>query len=130
MELRPLLLLFFLLGLVLSFAALLCTETPAGRRAGRILLCVEALFLAVATPALIAYVAAEDDYRDNGISRWDAYDAHVLTIAAVALGAAAIVAVAFVLARQRSARGARFVGLLALAAWVAQIAAYIANTAN
>ena len=98
--------------------------------AGRILLGAEAVWLAVATTALIAYIAGEDDYRDNGISRWDAYDAHAVTIAAVALGAAAIAAVGFALARRHSARAAVVAGLVAVVASVVQVAAFIANTVN
>jgi hypothetical protein len=42
--------------------------------------------------ALTLYVASEDDYRRGGISRWHAYDAQGLTVAAIATALAAAVA--------------------------------------
>ena len=78
--------------------------------------------------ALALFVASEDDYRRGGISRWDAYDAHGLTVAAIAVGLAA--AVALVAATRRRARMA-IVGFLASsAAFVLYFAAFLANSLN
>lgn len=43
-----------------------------------------AALLSASAIALTFYVASEDDYRRGGISRWDAYDAYAVTVAAIA----------------------------------------------
>jgi hypothetical protein len=79
--------------------------------------------------ALTWYVASEDDYRRGGISRWDAYDAHVLTVAAIAIGLAA--AVALVGAATRHHAGLAMGGfLLSSAAFALYFAAFLANSLN
>jgi hypothetical protein len=81
-------------------------------------------------PQRWSHTSGEDDYRDNGISRWDAYDAQALTIASVALGAAAVAVIVFALARRRSAHTAQVAALVAIAAWGTQAVAFIGNTVN
>ena len=130
MALKTFLWLSLWLGVVLAIATSVVAGSAPGRLASRMMLGAEAVWLAVTTAALIAYIAGDDAYRDNGISRWDAYDAHALTIAAVGLGAAAIVAVGFALVRRHSARAALVAGLVAVVASVLQLAAFIANTVN
>src|SRR5687768_8803839 len=43
----------------------------------------QAILFAAAAGYLIHYAASEDSYRRGGISRWEAYDAHVLTVGAI-----------------------------------------------
>ena len=85
--------------------------------------------LAASALALTLYVASEDDYRRGGISRWDAYDAHELTVAAIATGLVDAVVLAGAAARRRT----RFaiVGFLAsTAAFTLYFAAFLANSLN
>ena len=53
---------------------------------------VYAALLGASALALTVYVASEDDHRRGGISRWQAYDAHAVTVAAIAVGLGAAVA--------------------------------------
>ena len=90
---------------------------------------IEAAVLAASTATLVGYVASEDDYRDNGISRWEAYDAQVLTSVAVAAGAVA--AAALVLAWKRWRRPLAVTAFLAAAGAAAlQFVAFLANSLN
>jgi hypothetical protein len=74
------------------------------------------------------YVASEDDYRRGGISRWDAYDAHVVTVAAIA---ACFAVAAGALAAQRWRRivpaAAGVAGLAVLGLFAAAV---LANSLN
>lgn len=79
--------------------------------------------------ALTLYVASEDDYRRGGISRWDAYDAHVLTVAAIAVGLATAGALLGA-ATRRQARLAITGFLVSSAAFVLYFAAFLANSLN
>jgi hypothetical protein len=77
---------------------------------------------------LTYYVASEDDYRGGGISRWDAYDAHVVTVAAIA---ACLAVAAGALAAQRWRRiVAVAVGGAGLAVLVLFATAVLANSLN
>jgi hypothetical protein len=90
---------------------------------------LQAAVVAGSTVAVVIYVAAEDDYRDTGISRWEAYDAKALTVSAVALGAAAAVGlVAAAALRRRRLRMTAF--LASSAAAVLQFMAVLANSLN
>jgi hypothetical protein len=85
--------------------------------------------LTVRAIALALYVASEDDYRGGGISRWDAYDAHPVTVAAI--GTALIAAVALAVAATRRHAGLAVSGFLgASAAFALQFAAFLANSLN
>jgi LytS/YehU family sensor histidine kinase len=81
--------------------------------------------------ALVVYVLSEDDYRDNGISRWHAYgpDARAAfwITTALVLGALG----ALVLGEVRRVRRLRQIGVgLAVAAAVGFLYAFVAFTAN
>ena len=95
----------------------------------RIALGTQALLAAGASVYLALYVAGEDDYRANGTTRWEAYDAKGLTLTAVALGlAVAVLAVALAAWPRR-----RFFPALGLAGIVAAVLiflAFVANTLN
>ena len=79
--------------------------------------------------AFTLYVASEDDYRRGGISRWHAYDAQELTVAAIATGLAAAVALIGAVTRRRA--GVAIVGFLASsAAFALYFAAFLANSLN
>jgi hypothetical protein len=90
---------------------------------------VYAALLGASAIALTLYVASEDDYRRGGISRWDAYDAHALTVAAIAIGLAAAVALVGAATRRR-ARLATIGFLVSSAAFVLYFAAFLANSLN
>ena len=96
---------------------------------GRAITLVEAAVLALVTLFLVAYVAVADDYRATGITRWEAYDAKLLTVIAVVAGAvcAAGLAVGAVRRHRRVLVASLFASVLAA---LLQIAAFIANTAN
>jgi hypothetical protein len=88
-----------------------------------------AALLGTSAIALTWYVASEDDYRRGGISRWDAYDAHVLTVAAIAIGLVAAVALVGAAARRRA--GPAISGfLVSSAAFALYFAAFLANSLN
>jgi hypothetical protein len=79
--------------------------------------------------ALTLYVASEDDYRRGGISRWHAYDARGLTVAAVATALAAAAALIGAAGRRRA--GLAIIGFLASsAAFALCFAAFLANSLN
>jgi hypothetical protein len=88
-----------------------------------------AALLGASAIALALYVVGEDDYRRGGISRWDAYDAHALTVAAIAIGLAAAVALVGAATRRR-ARLAVTGFLVSSAAFVLYFAAFLANSLN
>jgi hypothetical protein len=90
---------------------------------------VYAALLGASAIALTLYVASEDDYRRGGISRWDAYDAHALTVAAIAIGLAAAVGLVGAATRRR-ARLATIGFLVSSAAFVLYFAAFLANSLN
>jgi len=92
---------------------------PSGRR--RVL-------AALSTAALAVYVASEDDYRGNGISRWEAYDAGGLTVAA-ALAGAALCALA-VFGTKRSGRVSLVAGSAGVAVAAFFFVAFAENTLN
>jgi hypothetical protein len=88
-----------------------------------------AALLGVAAVALTLSVASEDDYRRGGISRWQAYNAHVLTIAALAIGLGAGLALVGAAMRRRASLAVT--GFLASsAAFVLYFAAFLANSLN
>jgi hypothetical protein len=87
-----------------------------------------AALLSASAIALTLYVASEDDYRRNGISRWDAYDAHALTVAAIAVGLAAAVAVVGAATRRPTRLAIGF--LVSSAAFVLYFVAFLANSLN
>jgi hypothetical protein len=85
--------------------------------------------LAVSTLSLTLYVASEDDYRRGGISRWEAYDAEAVTVAAIAVGLVAAVALVGASARRRP--GLAVAGFLVSAVALAlQFVAFLANSLN
>jgi hypothetical protein len=90
---------------------------------------VYAALLGACAIGLTLYVASEDDYRRGGISRWDAYDAHALTVAAIAIGLAAAVALVGAATRRR-ARLATIGFLVSSAAFFLYFAAFLANSLN
>ena len=99
---------------------------PSALRLGTV---IESAGLVVTTLFLVAYVAGEDDYRDNGTSRWDAYGAQHFTATAVVAGLGAIALLAAArLTRNRWLAVAGF--LCAAAAAVLQFLAVFANSLN
>jgi hypothetical protein len=90
---------------------------------------VYAALLGATTFALTVYVASEDDYRGGGISRWRAYDAHAITVAAIAIGLGAAIALVGAATRRRT--GLVIIGFLASsAAFALSFAAFLANSLN
>jgi hypothetical protein len=76
---------------------------------------------------LTYYVASEDDYRKGGISRWNAYDAHVVTVAAIT---ACVAVAAGALAAGRLGRFTAPVGGAGAAVLILFAAAFLANSLN
>jgi hypothetical protein len=90
---------------------------------------VYAALLGASALALTVYVASEDDYRRGGISRWQAYDAHTATVAAIAVGLGAAVALLGAATRRRA--GLAIIGFLASsAAFALSFVAFLANSLN
>jgi hypothetical protein len=88
----------------------------------------QTLLFAGVSVYLVVYVVGEDDYRDNGISRWEAYDAHLVTVAALVAGfATCVVALLAARGRRRLARAAGALGALSA---VLLGLAFIANSLN
>jgi hypothetical protein len=88
-----------------------------------------AALLAASALALTLYVASEDDYRQGGISRWDAYDAHELTVGSIAMGLVAAIVLVGAATWRRT--GVAIVGFLAsTAAFTLYFAAFLANSLN
>ena len=75
---------------------------------------------------LTYYAASEDSYRRGGISRWEAYDAHVLTVGAI-LACLAVCALA-VLADRRRGRSCWLAAPAGLAAAILFAVAFAAGT--
>jgi uncharacterized membrane-anchored protein len=75
---------------------------------------------------LAFYVAGEDEYRADGTSRWDAYDAHGVTVAAVAVAIVVSVLAVLLAARPRK----RFLPALGLAGLVGAGLLFVALFAN
>jgi hypothetical protein len=88
----------------------------------------QALLFAGVSIYLVLYVVGEDDYRDNGISRWQAYDAHLITVAAVVAGLATC-PLALVAARGRRLLS-QLVGAIGTLSAVLLGLAFIANSLN
>jgi hypothetical protein len=110
-------------GLVLAGLVALRSRWP---RTGAM---VQAVVVALSTLGLALYVASEDDYRRNGISRWDAYDAKGLTIVAVVVGVGAAIGLFVAVTRDRRRLGV--VALLAsTVAGALMFAAFLANSLN
>jgi drug/metabolite transporter (DMT)-like permease len=95
----------------------------------RVALWAQALLALGASVYLALYVAGEDDYRSNGTTRWDAYDAKGLTLTAIAMGLAVTMLALALVAWPRK----RFLPALGLAGIVAAaliFVAFFANTLN
>jgi len=95
----------------------------------RVALGAQALLALGGSVYLALYVAGEDDYRSNGTTRWDAYDAKGLTLSAIAMGLAVTVLALALVAWPRK----RFFPALGLAGIVAAaliFVAFFANTLN
>ena len=86
----------------------------------------QALLAVGASLYLALYVAGEDDYRSNGTTRWEAYDAKGLTLTAIAVGLAVTVLALALVAWPRK----RFLPALGLAGIVAAALIFIAFFAN
>lgn len=101
-------------------------RSETGRRSATLI--GEAMLFAGAGGYLTYYAASEDSYRRGGISRWEAYDAHALTV--VAIGACLAVCVLAFVADRRRGRLLSFVGPAGLAAALLFAVAFIANSNN
>jgi energy-converting hydrogenase Eha subunit A len=88
----------------------------------------QALLSAVVSTSLVLFVIGEDPYRNNGTSRWEAYDVHIHTTVAVAAGYFSCVV--SLVATRRDGRLARVAGLAGLVAAVLLGVAFIANSLN
>jgi hypothetical protein len=103
-----------------------CSLIVLARSRSAALIAQAAIFLWGAA-YLTYYVASEDDYRRGGISRWDAYDAHVVTVAAIT---ACLAVAAGALAAQRWRRIVAAVGGAGVTVMVLFAAAFLANSLN
>jgi hypothetical protein len=92
------------------------------------MLSFQALLSAAVSTSLLFYVMGEDDYRNNGTSRWAAYDAHTLTT--VALAAGYLSCVISLVAVRRDGPLARVAGLNGVVAAALLGVAFIANSLN
>ena len=110
-------------GLVLAGLVVLRSRWP---RTGAT---VQAVVVALSTLGLALYAASEDDYRRNGISRWDAYDAKGLTVVAVVVGVCAAIGL-FVAATQDRRRLGGVALLASSVAGALMFAAFLANSLN
>jgi hypothetical protein len=88
----------------------------------------QAILFALAGGYLTYYAASEDSYRRGGISRWEAYDAHALTVAAIL--ACVAVCVLAVLADRRRGLMVSLAGPAGVAAALLFAAAFVANSIN
>jgi hypothetical protein len=100
-------------------------RSETGRRSATLI--GEAMLFASAGGYLTYYAASEDSYRRGGISRWEAYDAHALTV--VAIGACLAVCV-LAFASDRRGRLLSFAGPAGLAAALLFAVAFVANSNN
>jgi archaellum biogenesis protein FlaJ (TadC family) len=92
---------FVFAAIVLSIVAALVVPLVSGRpREQTAVLAIAAMGLALLAVTTLLYVAAEDDYRDAGVSRWSTYDAQGVTVAAIVTAVVAS-ASAFVALRRR-----------------------------
>ena len=92
----------------------------------RFALAGQGLLSAVAGIYLTFFVAGEDSYRDNGTSRWDAYDARGVTVAAIAVSLTVSLLSVLLAARPRK----RFLPALGLAGLVGEGLVFYALLAN
>ncbi len=116
---------------LVALGGIASATTALVRRASwpRMAAVVQGLIVVGTSAGLAAYAASEDDYRNDGTLRWDAYDAKELTAAAVAAGVAAVVGL--VTARVRDdyrLAAASFVG--STIAVALQFLAFLANSLN
>jgi hypothetical protein len=88
----------------------------------------QAILFAVAGGYLTYYAASEDSYRRGGISRWEAYDAHALTVGAI--GACLAVCVLAVLTDRRRGLMVSLSGPAGVAAALLFATAFVANSTN
>jgi hypothetical protein len=88
----------------------------------------QATLFAAAGAYLAYYAASEDSYRRGGISRWEAYDAHALTV--VAIGACLVVCVLALFADRRRGRIVWLAPPTGLAAVLLFATAVVFNTNN
>jgi hypothetical protein len=88
----------------------------------------QAILFAAAGGYLTYYAASEDSYRRGGISRWEAYDAHALTAAAIL--ACVAVCVLAALSDRRRGLMVSLAGPAGVAAALLFAAAFVANTTN
>jgi hypothetical protein len=101
-------------------------RSETGRRSATLI--GEAMLFAGAGGYLTYYAASEDSYRRGGISRWEAYDAHALTVVAIS-ACLAVCVLAFVADRRRG-RLLSFAGPAGLAAALLFAVAFVANSNN
>ena len=109
-----------------ALAGLVLAVTALGGRWLRTGACVQAAAVAASTVGLAVYVAGEDHYRRNGMSRWAAYDAELVTVAAFAAGTGAGVLLLVAAGRDRRGLGG-VASLLSVGAAALTFVAYSAN---
>lgn len=108
-------------SLVLSLVAGTAVTVPrSGSRWQRRLLWVAGGLLLLLTVSMAAYVFGEDDYRDNGTSRWSTYGAQGVSAAAIAVAGVATGCAAGALRR------ARVAGLVPITTVAAAVVNFIA----
>jgi heme/copper-type cytochrome/quinol oxidase subunit 3 len=117
-----------LLGLSLGVLVSAPPSGVANGRRGRWMLLFQALLSGLVSTYLVFYVIGEDDYRDDGTSRWEAYNAHAVTT--IALAAGYLSCVLSLVAVRRDGRLARVAGLTGVVAAVLLGLAFIANSLN
>jgi hypothetical protein len=125
-------LVFLMEWLLLPLLALMGVVLPVALRNGVKLMVgarAQAIGVGLACLSLVLYVASEDDYRDNGTSRWAAYGAQEITVTAVVLGIGAVallLAASFLRRRELAIMGF----LASTAAAVTVFLAIFANSLN
>jgi hypothetical protein len=117
-----------LLGLSLGVLVSAPPSGVANGCRGRWMLLFQALLSGLVSTYLVFYVIGEDDYRNDGTSRWEAYEAHSVTT--VALAAGYLSCVLSLVAARRDGRLARVAGLTGVVAAVLLGLAFIANSLN
>jgi cell division protein FtsW (lipid II flippase) len=124
--------LFWSLVAALLVSLFLCVAQPlVANRGGslRSWFVLEAVLFAVLSVLAIAFLAGEDDYRDNGTSRWNVYDNHFLMVAAPTV---AIVVAVLAAAAARGSGGwlRRWAGPAGIAAVIVVYAGLYLTTTN
>jgi hypothetical protein len=122
------LLLVSLLGLSLGAISESRDPTQEAQRNSLWLLVAQAAVAVAATVYLAFYLAGDDDYLDDGTSRWDSREEHEFAIAGLAAGT--VVCVFALIAIYRRGRLVRAAGFAGAGAALTMAGAFAAHTFN